>query len=131
MLKQTKRIYSILFALIFIGSTSNLLADMDSAQEAYKNGQYEEAFKQFLAAAETGDDRAFGKVAALYLYGRGTEKDYIQSFAWFKAALDTGDRYAGRYMDTVTSVMNREQLEQATALAAERIKTLDIKPVVK
>ncbi len=95
-------------------------ADFEEAMEIYARGDYTKAFEEYLNAAEDGDDRAFGKVAGLYLYGRGTEKDYIQSYIWFSIAANSGDKYAARFRDTAASMLSREQIIQAEQILAEK-----------
>ena len=100
----------------------------EESHEAYSKGEYTTAFNGYLEAANSGDSRTYGKVAALYLYGRGTEKDFTQSYIWFSIANDSKDKYAARFRDTAASMLTREQIEQAEVELAKKREELGIKP---
>ncbi len=115
-----------LLAIIFlsvIGYSTPANADFEKGMEAYRLENYETAFAEFKLAAEKGDDRAFGKLGALYLYGRGTDKDYLKAYIWFGLAALSGDKYAPRYRDAASSMLNSTQVYQAE----EEITTLSEK----
>lgn len=112
---RTFRVLSLLLPLLAAGPA---WADYEAGHEAYKAGDYDTAFQEYLAAAKAGDRRAFGQIAALYLYGRGTETDYQKAWAWFQVAGNHGDRYAARYRDTAGAQLTADEIEQAEELAA-------------
>ena len=116
MMTRMTRILALLLPLLAAGPAA---ADYEAGREAYKAGDYATAFDQYLAAAKAGDRRAFGQVAALYLYGRGTEADYQKAWAWFQVAGKHGDRYAGRYRGTAGAQLTADEIEQAKALAKQ------------
>jgi TPR repeat protein len=103
-------------------------AGFEESHEAYTRGDYTTAFKGYLAAANGGDSRAYGKVAALYLYGRGTAKDYTQAYIWFGIAKESKDKYAVRFQKSAASMLTRAQLEQAELALAVKREQLGIKP---
>ncbi len=107
---------------------SSAWAGFEQSHEAYTKGDYTTAFNGYLEAANSGDSRAFGKLAALYLYGRGTEKDYTQAYIWFGIAKDSKDKYAARFQDTAASMLTRDQIEQAEVELGKKRKELDMKP---
>ncbi len=112
-------------ALLF---TSPSWAGFEQSHEAYIKGEYTLAFNGYLEAANSGDSRAFGKVAALYLYGRGTEKDYTQAYIWFTIAKESKDKYATRFRDAAASMLTREQIQQAEVALIQKREHLGIKP---
>ena len=100
-----------------------LLADLDRANQANRAGDRETAFREYLAAARTGDPRAFGRLAGLYLYGAGTEKDYTEAYIWFGLAQETGDKYAAKFKETAASAMSLPEIEKAEeALDLRRVQ---------
>jgi hypothetical protein len=105
--------------------SSPLHADLEAGIAAYEKGDYTEAFSQYKQAAEAGDVDAYGKLAGLYLYGVGTEKDYTNAYIWFGLAQHGGDKYAEKFKLTASSVMTLEQVKQAEEILAERIKRLE------
>ena len=121
-----KRFLSAIAYAIFLASTP-IWAGFEQSHEAYTKGEYTTAFNGYLEAANSGDSRAFGKVAALYLYGRGTEKDFTQAYIWFAIAEDSKDKYAARFRDTAASMLTRKQIEQAELALAIKREQLRIK----
>ncbi len=116
----TKHLLSAI-ACTLILATPPIWAGFEQSHEAYTKGDYTTAFKGYLAAANSGDSRAYGKVAALYLYGRGTEKDFTQAYIWFAIAEESKDKYATRFLDATASMLTRKQIEQAElALTVKR-----------
>ena len=102
-------------ALLFITSPS--LADYEAGEQANQQGDRKTAFREFYNAAQQKDQRAYGKLGSLYLYGLGTEKDYQQAYIWFHMSYLSGDRYAGRFRDAAASMMPRSEYEQAMEAA--------------
>ncbi len=97
-------------------------ADLEAGLAAYDRGDHAEAFKQFKQAAEEGNTDAYGKLAGLYLYGRGTEKDFSQAYIWFGMAEHSGDKYAEKFKMAAASSMTLEQVKQAEQILADFIE---------
>lgn len=108
-----------LLLVLQLGFITPSHAGFEEGLAAVRAGDRTTAFREFREAAEAGDSRAFGKLAASYLYGAGTEKDLILAFVWFKVALDSGDVEAERFLDAAAAEMTAEQLKEAEALAAD------------
>lgn len=81
--------------------------------EAYRKGDHTTAFTEYTAAVEQGDERALGRLGAMYLYGLGTEKNYSKAYVWFSLANETGDHNAVRFRDAAASMLTPVQLRQA------------------
>jgi TPR repeat protein len=129
-LKKTifKTLLNTIFLLIGLISSSLTLADFEAGEQAYQKGDRDTAFKEYYAAAHDKDARAYSKLAGMYLYGLGTEKNYHQAYIWFHMASLTSDIYAGRFRDAATSMMTREEYEQAVKAAEQMRTTLQISP---
>lgn len=54
----------------------------------------EKAFECYMKAAEQGYIPAYYAIAAAYLDGEGTKRDFDKAFEWFKKAVDNGDTSA-------------------------------------
>lgn len=119
-----------LTAFVFVISIHNLaLADYDAGELANQQGDRDTAFKEFYAAAQQKDARAYGKLASMYLYGLGTEKNHQEAYVWFHMSVLSGDRYATRFRDAATSMMSRQEYKKALEAAEEmRIKLQLNKP---
>ncbi|MCP3671715.1 MAG: sel1 repeat family protein [Gammaproteobacteria bacterium] len=119
------QILSIIAGTLLLFSTA--WAGFEQSHEAYTKGDYTTAFNGYLEAANSGDSRAFGKVAALYLYGRGIEKDYSQAYIWFGIAKYSKDKYATKFQETAASMLTREQIKQAALELEKKREALGIK----
>lgn len=60
------------------------------AEAAYDAGDFAEAFRLFLEAAESGNSDAMCRVALMYESGIGTEYDAEKSIDWDLKAIDAG-----------------------------------------
>lgn len=56
----------------------------------YKSQKYDEAFKFYLRAAETGNMKAQLNTAAMYYEGKGIEKNIEEALDWYQKASDQG-----------------------------------------
>ncbi|PLX63639.1 hypothetical protein [Sedimenticola selenatireducens] len=102
-----------------------LHADLEAGLEAYAKGDHAEAYRQYKQAAEAGDVDAFGKLAGMYLYGVGTEKDYSKSYIWFGMAQHGGDKYAEKFKLAASSAMTLDKVKKAEEILAGYIKRLE------
>lgn len=91
-------------------------ADMDAGTEAQKKGDYATAFKEFIHEARQGNPYAMGKVAGMYLYGAGVEKNLVEAYAWFSLAVDQGDRSAEDYREAVGHQLSDIEIRRASVL---------------
>lgn len=57
-------------------------------------GKLKLAFKQFLAAAESGDFYAFGIVGSFYDFGTGVKKNSSEALRWYRLAAKSGESFA-------------------------------------
>ena len=117
-MKRIKCLLSPLLLLLLITAPAHG-AEFEQGFDAYRLQNYEQAFAAFKSAAENGDSRAYGKLGAMYLYGRGTEKDPVNAYIWFGMAALSGDKYAPRYRDAASALMTSEQVYQAEQAIAD------------
>ncbi len=123
MLTLKKILPMILISCIFSTLSITVLAGMDEAMKANREGDRATAFTEFYALAEQKDELAYGKLASMYLYGLGTEKNYKKAYIWFHMAYLTGDKSAERFRNAATSMMNNDMHAEAMADAEkQRIK---------
>lgn len=65
----------------------NLNARLARADKFFSNGDKERAFKLYLQAAESGDERAITQVGLMYYNGIGTAVDCDAAFRWLNRGL--------------------------------------------
>jgi TPR repeat protein len=79
------------FSALLVTSVSGANAqDFDKGEAAYKAGDYQTAFKEWMPLAESGDANAQNNLAALYEYGRGVIQDDAEAFKWYRLAAGQG-----------------------------------------
>lgn len=99
------------------------VADYGAGIEANRGGDRVTALKEFQAAAMSGDDRAYGQLASMHLYGLGTQKNYQLAYVWFHMAYLIDEREAERFRDAASSMLSREEFVSAEQAAeAQRIE---------
>jgi TPR repeat protein len=81
------------FTLLSASIGAAFAVDLVSAQAAYDKGEYEEAFKQFLSMAESGNSLAMSSTGVMYDMGQGTKKDYDKAIEWYKKSADAGNQF--------------------------------------
>lgn len=64
----------------------------EAGYEYYNQGNYDQAFKWFLQAANEGDATSMHNIALFYQYGRGSvKKDTVAAMGWYQKAATAGD----------------------------------------
>ncbi len=71
-------------------SVSLVQADYQDGLKAFKAGDFEQAFKEFLAEAEKGNADAQNDVGVMYSLGRGVVLDRAKAVQWFRKAAEQG-----------------------------------------
>jgi TPR repeat protein len=64
--------------------------DMAAGNAAAKRGDYAAAYREFYAAANTGDHEAENNLGLFYLRGLGVAKDPAAAVSWFEKAASSG-----------------------------------------
>jgi hypothetical protein len=81
------KIFTVIILLCF---SFQAYADFKNGGEAYKQGDYETAAKEFLPLAKNGDHRAMYALGSMYSAGHGVPQDYTEAFKWFQRAAKYG-----------------------------------------
>lgn len=66
------------------------VADFKTGGDAYKDGDYETAAKEFLPLAENGDHRAMYALGSMFAAGHGVPMDLKEALKWFRKAASYG-----------------------------------------
>lgn len=80
-----------LYVLAILVSTGSSAADLTTAQQAYKQGNYATALRDLTPLAEQGDSGAQLLLARMFLMGQGVSRDFDQAMKWFRASADQGN----------------------------------------
>ena len=116
--------YFLLLFILILSSQPQAASAFEEALQAYETGDRNTAFQAFKTAAEAGDNRAFGRLAGLYLYGQGTKKDYRQAYLWFGVSAASGDQYAEGFQRAASSMLTPEDVRELQPLIDEKIRQL-------
>lgn len=71
-----------------------VFADWDKARDAYENGDYAAALREFKLLAEQGSSIAQFNLGRMYRNGEGVTKNYHEAFKWFTLSAENGDASA-------------------------------------
>ena len=66
-------------------------AGLKEGEEAYRNNNFTEAFKEFTKLAEEGDSNAQFNLGFMYGNGQGVTRDYAQALKWVTKAAELGN----------------------------------------
>lgn len=86
--------------------------------QAYQDAAYQDAFRAWLPLARAGYARAQLHLGALFLEGRGTNRNDPLAYAWLTIARTNGSQNAGPLLDQLQQRMSAEDLDTAQQLLA-------------
>lgn len=92
---------------------SDAATPVDEAQALYEQGDYQEAYKQYLKRAKKGDTFARYRVSYMHAMGLGTEVDPVESLAWAVLAAENGPRGLGKYQDAIAALVPESERRNA------------------
>lgn len=81
---------SAIFTFLYLSTAGLAHATLKDAITAYRAGDYAEAFKGFHTLAKDGDRIAQYNIGAMYLTGRGVEKNPNEAVKWHRLAAEGG-----------------------------------------
>ena len=85
----------ILFASIMCLLTVGLVsADFQAGLDAYEQGNYKVALKEWKPLAESGDSKAQFRLGVMYDNGEGVAQDYGEALKWYRKAAEQGNTTA-------------------------------------
>ena len=82
-------LYTIILSLLF---SFGVFADFEAGMDAYEQGDYAIALKEFKKLAKQGDAAGQVGLGSMYHDGNGVTQDYKESAKWFRLAADQGAR---------------------------------------
>lgn len=85
-------VFRLLMVLVIVGlfPPMGVRADFDDGVTAYERGDYQNALKELLPIAQSGDLDAQYYLGALYRDGKGVTQDYKVANKWFRKAAEQG-----------------------------------------
>ncbi len=120
---MNKKIPAVILFCLTTLALAPAAADFEAGIDANRSGDRVTAFNEFQAAARDQDERAYGKLASMYLYGLGTEKNYEQAYVWFHMAYLAGENEAERFRDAAASMLSATEVSNAREAAeAQRLE---------
>jgi len=89
-MRQQRTLNPIVFILCLLVWPALAHADFQAGKDAYYQGDYETALKEFRLLAEQGDAQAQNGLGVLYMHGRGVSQDYQEALRWYRLAAAQG-----------------------------------------
>ncbi|MBF0480302.1 MAG: sel1 repeat family protein [Desulfovibrionaceae bacterium] len=87
---MTQHRLAMLILIVSLGFALPCLAGYDEGVAAYRKGDFNTAFAEFLVLAEAGHDSSQYNLGVMYAKGQHVSKDFIQARRWFAAAAAQG-----------------------------------------
>lgn len=103
-------------ALSAINPTIQQANRLVTGVQAYQDAEYQEAFLAWLPLAQAGYARAQLHLGALFLEGRGTDRNDPLAYAWLTIARENGSQNAGPLLDRLRDRMVADDLDTARRL---------------
>ena len=103
-------------ALSAISPTTRQANRLVAGVEAYQDAEYQQAFRAWLPLAKAGYARAQLHLGALFLEGRGAERNDPLAYAWLTIARDNGSQNAGPLLQQLRARMNAAEMDAARQL---------------
>jgi len=79
---------------VLVASSGVALGDTAAGMQAFRNKDYQTAFREWKAAAERGQAEAQFDLALLYAQGYGTRRDLTVAVQWYRKAAEQGNAQA-------------------------------------
>ena len=93
--------------------------DFLKGAEAFEQGNYTDALKEWRPLAEKGDVVAQFNLGNCYRLGKGVLRDYILAHQWFSLSAAKGSKYARESRNEVATLMSPSQIAEAQKLVQE------------
>ena len=83
-----------LVLVVFLFNTTGAESAHDKGAEAYEQGDYATALREFTLLAEQGHAGAQAALALMYDEGRGVPQDHLKAGLWYMLAAEQGETQA-------------------------------------
>ena len=110
------------FCFLFTAASQTPAADYLDGVDAYNNGDYETALKEWKELAEKGNVAAQKDLGFMYSKGQGVALDYAQAFAWYTVAVSQGNEAARRSREIISEEMSQDKIARGKELAKQLYK---------
>ena len=82
------------------------IAGFEDGERAYRQGDYETAYREWLAAANSGDAQALYFLALMHQAGKGVERDHEKQIEFFIRAAEAGEPRAQYYFGSILALLD-------------------------
>ena len=93
--------------------------DLGKGAEAYDNGDYATALREFRPLADQGTALAQFNLGFMYEYGDGVPQDLVEAHKWYNLSASRGDTLAVENRDLIAEKMTPADISKAQSLARE------------
>lgn len=91
MIKARLSIGLVTLAALLLFSAAGSAQDFEKGSQAYEQGDYAEAIREWELLGERGDAEAQLALGDMHLKGRGVPQDYAEATRWYRLAAEQGD----------------------------------------
>ncbi len=92
---------------------------IEAAFRAYNKGDFPTAFENMSKSARYGDKHSQFMLALMYVFGDGTDIDFVTGMAWLEVANEAPNPKWRRNLGQLRNEATQEEIESASSLAQE------------
>lgn len=109
-----KTLWTAALAIVFASSAP---ANFEAGQHAWRDGRADEALVEWLAAANSGDERAMLMLGRMHREGLGVPQNLVEAHMWLSLAASRGENAALAERDALYARMKPEERTEARSRA--------------
>lgn len=118
--KLLRLVTTLLPMALLLGGGEPALADFESGERAYEDGDYGKALEAWLPLAEAGDAEAQFWIGRLYSHGKGVEQDFDIALSYYmQAAMQGHPQAQSQAGDYLNGLLERTPQERALGFALQ------------
>ena len=100
--------------------------EFNQAVEAYKNENYQEAFKKFLKLSELGDGISQHNLSIIFYKGKGYPQNFNKSYYWAISSKLYGEKKSANLIKQSSEKLSKDEVNQINEELREKLESLVI-----
>ena len=104
-------------AVLTLVLATSALANFEAGQRAWNAGRADRALVEWLAAANSGDERAMLMIGRMYREGLGVSQDLVEAHMWLNLAASRGEQAAVAERDALDARLTSDERAEAQSRA--------------
>ncbi len=115
---KTTKFRQLIGGLLLLITLPSWAGNIFIGDDYFLNKQYDLATKEYLAAADIGNPRAYYQLGVIYYQGLGTKIDNFKALIWFSLAAEQDYENSAEFIEKLLTNLPADQKKQTIALIA-------------